>query len=34
MVLAIAICGCTSSSSTDEPLYIVGIDGAYPPYFY
>ncbi len=41
MVLAIAICGCTSSSPSGEPtttapaekpLYIVGIDGAYPPY--
>jgi len=41
MILAIAMCGCTSTSPSGEPtttapaekpLYIVGIDGAYPPY--
>lgn len=42
-ILAIAVCGCTSTSpsgetnatptvSTEKPVYIVGIDGAYPPY--
>ncbi|TAJ43418.1 ABC transporter substrate-binding protein [Methanofollis fontis] len=44
MVCAVAFCGCTGSPSTEEPtttaapaetpLYVVGIDGDYPPYTY